>query len=868
VLGQSTVASGVATLTTTLLPAGILPLTARFDGDGLLASSLSAPMPVTITPNIGFSLTAPTVVPAGTNPIWLVVSDFNGDGKLDIASLSAGGVTILTGNGNGTFTTGATTAAGNTPSQMVAADFNGDGKMDVAVTDYQTGAVSVLLNNGAGGFNPAVQYTVGPTPGALTAGDFNNDGIVDLAVTASGNLYVLLGNGDGTFGAATATVVGGLDIGVAAGDFNGDGNTDLAVLDGSGNQVWILLGNGAGGFTLNSSFAVGTNPSVLAVGDLNRDGKLDIAVSNGGSPNVSVLLGNGNGTFQPQTQFATGSNNAGLAIGDLNGDGIPDLAVSTATGAVVILIGSGTGSFAAPAVFPLGGALGQLGLGNFNGDGAEQVAVANYSGNAVDVLLDGPATLQIVGGNSQTATAGVTFAAPLQVSALGYGQPTPGVAVTFAAPTTGASGVFGSSGSSGIFATGSNGVVTTPSFTANSIAGSYTVTASVGTSVVDFTLTNGAATCTFTVTPASGVTPVGFVSTGGTAVINVVASAPTCAWSATSEASWITLSSSGGTGNGSVTVSAGANNTGADLTSAVLIAGQSIPVVEDITATQVFADVPPGSFGFDAINLFYDDGVTSGCAASPLIYCPNDSVTRAEMAIFIVRSVFKGNSFIPPPTQIFSDVPPGSFGYAEIQEMSALGLTAGCGAGIFCPDEYVTREQMAVFITLMRYGPVFDYQASPAIFQDVPPTYQGYAEIQRLAQDGITTGCSATEFCPTADVTRAQMAIFLVRGAFNQLTLPGLPYISTISPSSFVAGAQAVTVTVTGVNTSFVQGSTALGPVTGVTFSNVTVTSPTTLTVDVAVSSTIVVQPYPFLVITGTQEALLPDGLVVTPPAP
>ncbi len=686
-------------------------------------------------------------------------------------------------------------------------------------------------------------------------------------MTASGNVYVLLGNGDGTFGTATSTVVGGVDIGVAAGDFNGDGNSDLAVLDGSGNQVWILLGNGAGGFTVNSSFAVGTNPSVLAIGDLNRDGKLDIAVADAGSPTVSVLLGNGNGTFLPQTQFSTGSNNAGLAIGDLNGDGIPDIAVSTQTSAIVILIGSGTGSFAAPAVFPLGGGtLSQLGVGNFNGDGAEQVAVVNYSGGAVDVLLDGPATLQIVGGNSQTAPAGITFAAPLQVSALGYGQPTPGVPVTFAAPTTGASGVFGSSGSSGIFATGSNGVVTTPSFTANSIAGSYTVTASVGTSVVDFTLTNSAASCTFTVAPASGTTPIGFVSTGGTAVINVVASAPSCVWSATSEASWITLSSSGGTGNGSVTITAAPNSTGVDLTSAVLVAGQSIPVVEDITDTQVFADVPPGSFGFDAINLFYADGVTTGCAASPLSYCPNDSVTRAEMAVFIVKSVFKSNPFTPPTTQIFSDVPPGSFGYAEIQEMSALGLTTGCAPGLFCPDNYVTREQMAVFITLMRYGPVFEYQATPAIFQDVPPTYQGYPEIQRLAQDGITTGCSATDFCPTADVTRAEMAIFLVRGAFDQLLPPGIPYISSITPATFVAGAQAVTVTVTGVNTSFVQGSTVLGPVAGVTFSNVTVTSPTTLTVDVAVSSTIVVQPYPFLVITGTQEALLPDGLVVTPP--
>ena len=172
---------------------------------------------------------------------------------------------------------------------------------------------------------------------------------------------------------------------------------------------------------------------------------------------------------------------------------------------------------------------------------------------------------------------------------------------------------------------------------------------------------------------------------------------------------------------------------------------------------------------------------------------------------------------------------------------------------------------MAVFITKMRYGQTFDYQAAPPIFTDVPATYGGYPEVQRLAQDGITTGCSNTLFCPTAPVTRGQMAIFLMRGAFNELLLPGIPYVSTISPATFIAGGPTVTVTATGVNTSFTQGATAIGPVAGVTFSNRTVTSPTTLTVDVAVAANVAIQPYPFLVITGAQEALLPNGLFVTP---
>jgi hypothetical protein len=233
------------------------------------------------------------------------------------------------------------------------------------------------------------------------------------------------------------------------------------------------------------------------------------------------------------------------------------------------------------------------------------------------------------------------------------------------------------------------------------------------------------------------------------------------------------------------------------------------------------------------------------------------------MAIFIVRSVWGSTPYTPPANQIFSDVPPGSFGYAEIQELSALGITNGCAVGMFCPNENITREQMAVFIISARLGAglPFEFPSTP-YFTDVPAGAFAFDQIQRMRQDNITSGCTPTTFCPTEDVTRGDMAIFIMRGEFNQLLPSGTALITSVSPNTLAAG-QGATLTITGVNTSFQQGLSLVNPIPGVTFSVPTVTSPTSMTVQAVVSDSPTAQPWPIEVITGTQNAVLPNGFVV-----
>lgn len=173
-----------------------------------------------------------------------------------------------------------------------------------------------------------------------------------------------------------------------------------------------------------------------------------------------------------------------------------------------------------------------------------------------------------------------------------------------------------------------------------------------------------------------------------------------------------------------------------------------------------FSDVPTNNpFYTEISNIAYRQ-ITVGCGGGN--YCPNDSVTRAQMAAFIMRSLGEFNP-PPPAQQQFSDVPPSNPFYAFIDRLATLGITVGCGGGNYCPDDFVTRGQMAAFI-LRGIGMFNPPTPATQRFTDVAPNNTFYAFIDQMALRGVTAGCTATTYCPNDFVTRAQMAAFLVRG--------------------------------------------------------------------------------------------------------
>ena len=181
----------------------------------------------------------------------------------------------------------------------------------------------------------------------------------------------------------------------------------------------------------------------------------------------------------------------------------------------------------------------------------------------------------------------------------------------------------------------------------------------------------------------------------------------------------------------------------------------------------VFDDVPTPHPFYSAITNFAVSGYTSGCRVTPSLYCPNDPVTRAQMAVFLNRGV-NGQDFTPEPATgtVFDDVPIGTFADAWIETFKELQITGGCSANppLYCPDDPITRSQMTVFLLKVIHGSA--YNAPPATgtaFADVSSTDFAANWIEQLAKENITGGCGNGDFCPNDAVTRGQMAAFLTR---------------------------------------------------------------------------------------------------------
>jgi hypothetical protein len=169
-----------------------------------------------------------------------------------------------------------------------------------------------------------------------------------------------------------------------------------------------------------------------------------------------------------------------------------------------------------------------------------------------------------------------------------------------------------------------------------------------------------------------------------------------------------------------------------------------------------------GRFADDELNPLVADiewaaaeGITVGCNA-PFndFYCPQSPVTRGQMATFLVRTLN-----LPEASQDFFADDSGNSHEQAINRIAAAGITTGCTPSTFCPEQSVTREQMASF--LVRAFDIASSTNNP--FNDVGGTHA--ADIAALYASGVTTGCSAVPlaYCPGSPVLRDQMAAFLHR---------------------------------------------------------------------------------------------------------
>jgi hypothetical protein len=157
-----------------------------------------------------------------------------------------------------------------------------------------------------------------------------------------------------------------------------------------------------------------------------------------------------------------------------------------------------------------------------------------------------------------------------------------------------------------------------------------------------------------------------------------------------------------------------------------------------------------------AIEALVAGGITNGCG--PELFCPVAPVTRGQMATFLARTLNTGSSDFAA----FSDLVPGSFYSGFVNRLFEMGIVDGYPDGTFRPDAPVARAEMAALLVRSVGLDTAAAAAAPS-FIDVAPDvwFAPFVDALRLA--GITTGCAIDRFCPEEAVTREQMALFLAR---------------------------------------------------------------------------------------------------------
>ncbi len=333
-------------------------------------------------------LAPPVRLAAGQPPGGLAAVDVDGDGLLDVASLSMGTpeLRLFRGAGGGTLVPSGLLDAAATARELGAGLVSRDDAGDLVVLE---GDAIALRRGGAAGPGPVERTTLlGPATG-MALGDLDRDGRLEIAVTVerpgSGfhlGVYRVNGNDDLVFNVDMPTDFTGAGR-LCAGDVTGDGAEDLVVLT-SQPAAPVLLLAGRGDVTFGAPVAAGVATPAGADAiplcvDVDGDGRADLVLLRPGrSPGIAALSSLGS-SFGPARDV--GASGVALAAGDLDRDGDVDLLVAAeGEKSLLFLRNLGDGRFATPVKIPLGGTPEHVLVVDLDGDLWPDVVVSEREG--------------------------------------------------------------------------------------------------------------------------------------------------------------------------------------------------------------------------------------------------------------------------------------------------------------------------------------------------------------------------------------------------------------------------------------------------------------------------------------------------------